>query len=174
MFPFCLLPLTYTGLEQRVNQREDKSFEAGSQEAFHQLEERNAIYIYSCIRLSRVSQVALVVKKLLVNEGDIRDMGLGRCPGEGNGNPLQYSCLENPMDRGAWRATEYRVAMSQTRLKWLSRHTQTKQDFLPALWEVLGTQQWIKQMYYLPWGSLQSSESKFLEKRKVNIKKYHI
>ena len=117
ILPFCLLPLTYTGLEQRVNQREDKSFEAGSQEAFHQLEERNAIYIYSCIRLSRVSQVALVVKNLLVNEGNIRDLGLGRCPGEGNGNSLQYSCLENPMDRGAWRATDYRVAMSRTRLK---------------------------------------------------------
>ena len=36
--------------------------------------------------------------------------GSGRSPGEGNGNPLQYSCLENPMDRGAWRATVYRVA----------------------------------------------------------------
>ena len=43
--------------------------------------------------------------------------GLGRSPGEGNGNPLQYSCLENPMDRGAWRATVHRVAKSWTRLK---------------------------------------------------------
>ena len=42
--------------------------------------------------------------------------GLGRCPGEGNGNPLQYSCLENPMDRGAWGATVHRVAKSRTRL----------------------------------------------------------
>ena len=42
--------------------------------------------------------------------------GLARYPGEGNGNPLQYSCLENPMDRGAWRATVHRVAKSQTRL----------------------------------------------------------
>ena len=42
--------------------------------------------------------------------------GLARSPGEGNGNPLQYSCLENPMDRGAWRATVHRVAKSQTRL----------------------------------------------------------
>ena len=51
-------------------------------------------------------QVALVVKNLLANAGDIRDTGSipgpGRSPGEGNGNPLQYSCLENPMDRGAW------------------------------------------------------------------------
>ena len=43
--------------------------------------------------------------------------GLGRSPGGGHGNPLQYSCLENPMDRGAWRATVHRVAKSQTQLK---------------------------------------------------------
>ena len=43
--------------------------------------------------------------------------GLGRSPGGGRGNPLQSSCLENPMDRGAWRATVHRVAQSQTRLK---------------------------------------------------------
>ena len=42
--------------------------------------------------------------------------GSGRCPGEGNGNPLQYSCLENSMDRGAWQATVHGVAKSQTRL----------------------------------------------------------
>ena len=51
--------------------------------------------------------VALVVKNLPANAGDIRDMsstpGLGRSPGEGNGNPLLYSCLENPMEGGAWR-----------------------------------------------------------------------
>ena len=45
---------------------------------------------------------------------------LGRSPGEEHGNPLQCSCLENPMDRGAWRATVYRVAQSQIRLKWHS------------------------------------------------------
>ena len=52
--------------------------------------------------------VVLLIKKLAANSGDIRDVGsipgLGRCPGEGHGNPLQYSCLENPMDRGAWQA----------------------------------------------------------------------
>ena len=48
--------------------------------------------------------------------------GFGRSPGEGNGNPLQYSCLENSMDRGVWRATVCRVIKSQTRLKWLSTH----------------------------------------------------
>ena len=46
------------------------------------------------------------------NAGDLGIPGLGRCPGEGNGNPLQYSCLENPMDRGAWQATVHRVAKS--------------------------------------------------------------
>jgi len=66
------------------------------------------------------SQVALVVKNLPSNAGDVRDMGsipgLGRSPGGGNGNPLQYSCLENPMDRGAWQATVHGIAKSQTQL----------------------------------------------------------
>ena len=73
------------------------------------------------------SQVVLVVKNLPANAGDIRDMssipGLGRSPGEGHGNPLQYSCLENPMDRGAWGTTVHGVTKSQTRLKQLSMHT---------------------------------------------------
>ena len=51
------------------------------------------------------------------NEGDPGSIpGLGRSPGEGNGNPLQYSCLENPMDGGAWLATVHGVAKSWTRL----------------------------------------------------------
>ena len=53
-------------------------------------------------------QVALVVKNLPVKVGDIRDRGsipgLGRSPGGGPGSPLQYSCLENPTDRGPWQA----------------------------------------------------------------------
>ena len=52
---------------------------------------------------------------------DIRDTrsnpGLGRSPGEGHDNPLQYSCLENPIDKGAWRDTAHRVPNSQTQLK---------------------------------------------------------
>ena len=67
------------------------------------------------------SQVALVVKNLPGNAGDTRDVGFipgsARSPGRGNGNPLQYSCLENPMDRGAWWATVHGVAKSQTGLK---------------------------------------------------------
>ena len=55
-----------------------------------------------------IFQEALVIENLPANAGDVRDMGLipgsGISPGRGNGNPLQYSCLENPIDRGAWRA----------------------------------------------------------------------
>ena len=54
-----------------------------------------------------------MVKNLPANAGDIRDLGSipgsGRSPGGGHGNPLQYSCLENSMDRGAWQATVHRV-----------------------------------------------------------------
>ena len=74
---------------------------------------------------ARASQVALVVKKkkkkkknLPGNAGDIRDLASiprsGRSPGRNNGNPLQYSCLKSPMDRGAWWATLHRVAESDT------------------------------------------------------------
>ena len=61
---------------------------------------------------------ALVVKNLSANVGDIRDAGSipgsGRPPGGGNGNPLQYSCLENPMHRGVWQAAVHGVAQSWT------------------------------------------------------------
>ena len=51
-----------------------------------------------------------MVKNLPANAGDVGSIsGLGRSPGEGNGNPLQYFCLGNPMDRGAWRAIVHRV-----------------------------------------------------------------
>ena len=72
---------------------------------------------------------------------------LGRSPGEGHGNPLQYSCLENPMDRGAWWATVHGVTKSQTRLKRLSVQVHTKtyacvtgKNGGGALGEVLGTE----------------------------------
>ena len=68
-----------------------------------------------------------MVKNPCDNAGAIRDIGsipgLGRSPGGGQGNPLQYSCLENPMDRGAQRATVHGVAKSQTQLKQLSTHS---------------------------------------------------
>ena len=64
------------------------------------------------------SQEMLLVKNLPANARDVRDagliLGLGRSPGGRHGNPLQYSCLENPMDRGAWWATINGVAKRQT------------------------------------------------------------
>ena len=80
----------------------------------------------------RASQMALVVKNPPANAGDIRDAGLipvwGRSPGGGHGNPLQYSCLENPMDRGAWWATVHRVAKNWSwrrllRVPWTARRS---------------------------------------------------
>ena len=68
-----------------------------------------------------------VIKNLPANKRDLRDegsiLGWGRSPGEGHGNPLQYSCLENPMDRGAWQATVHGVAKNCTWLKRLNTHT---------------------------------------------------
>ena len=62
----------------------------------------------------------LVLKNPTANAGDIRDtgsiLGSGRSPGEGNDNPLQYSYLENTMDRGPWRATVHEVSKSWTQL----------------------------------------------------------
>ena len=67
-------------------------------------------------KVRRASKVVLVVKNPPATAGDIKDAGLipgsGRSPGEGLGNPLQYSCLKNPMDRGAWWATVHRVTKS--------------------------------------------------------------
>ena len=72
----------------------------------------------------RASQVARVVKNLPANTGDERDVGLipglGRSPGERNGNLFQYSCLENPMDRGVWWATVLEITKSWI---WLKRHS---------------------------------------------------
>ena len=71
--------------------------------------------------------MALMVKNLPASAEDARDVGsipgLGRSPEGGHGTPLQYSCLENPTDRGAWWTAVHGVAKSQTRLKRLSMHT---------------------------------------------------
>ena len=77
---------------------------------------------HACMQASFSSafQVAPVVKNPPANAGDVRDAGSnpgsGRSPGGEHGNLPHYSCLENPMDRGAWRATVHEVAKSQTRL----------------------------------------------------------
>ena len=97
------------------------------------------------------SQVALVVKNTLDNAEDIRDaesiLAVGKSPGEENGNSLQYSCLENSMDRGAWQATVHGVTKSQTRLKQpsthifyskhkISTHIFTNEQFLTYCWKI--------------------------------------
>ena len=73
---------------------------------------------YTSLFHKRAFQVVLVVKNLPARAGDLRDMGsvleLGRSSGEGHGNPLQYSCLEDPTDREAWQATVRRVSESDT------------------------------------------------------------
>ena len=72
-------------------------------------------------RILSIVGVVLMVKNLPANAGDIRDAGSipgsGRPPGGQHDNPLQYSCLENPTDRGVWQAMVHRVAKSRTQLK---------------------------------------------------------
>ena len=92
------------------------------------------------VYLCWASQVPLLVKSPPANAGDVRDEGLipgwGRSLGGGLGNPLQYSCLENPMDRGAWQAAVHRVTKSQTRLTQLSMHTCYLEKGLRTAWAV--------------------------------------
>ena len=80
----------------------------------------NLIFTFLCNGVNVELPLWLSGKESARHAGDIRGMGsilgLGRLPGGGHGNPLQCSCRENPMDRGAWRATVRRVANSQTRL----------------------------------------------------------
>ena len=83
-------------------------------------------------------QVVLVVKNPLASAEDIRNMGSipgsGRSPGAGHGNPLQYSCPKNPMDRGAWQATVHGVTKSRTHLNQLSMYTQRTRAAFFKLW----------------------------------------
>ena len=72
-------------------------------------------YLISNKQIAGASHLALVVKNPPANEGEADLIpGLGRSPGGGNANPLQYSCLENSMGRGAWWATVHGVTKSQT------------------------------------------------------------
>ena len=74
-----------------------------------------------------MSQVALVLKNLSANAGGVRDAGLvpgwGRFPGGGDGHPFPYSCLETPIDRGAWQSMAHSVTKSLTPLFQLSMHS---------------------------------------------------
>ena len=105
-------------------------------------------HILQCL----ASQIALVVKNPLANAGDARDAGSiagwGISSGGRNGNPLQYSCQENPMDRGAWQATVHRIAKSQTRLKLVTMHYYTVPGTLlfhskRYLWILITLFEWI-------------------------------
>ena len=82
-----------------------------------------------------------MVKNLPADAGDIRDVdsisGWRKSPGGGHGNPLQYSCLENPMDTGVWWATVHGVTKSRTRLKRQHAHTLTLFLFQLAAWAVV-------------------------------------
>ena len=94
----------------------------------------NTSYMQICLRGKILTslryvwgfQGGLAVKNPPPNSGEVRDAGLipgsGRSPGGGHGNPLQYSCLENPKDRGTWQITVHRAAKSETLLKRLSMH----------------------------------------------------
>ena len=83
-----------------------------------------------CVKLLPGIKVALVIKKLPASAGDVRDVGSvpgsGRSPAGGHCDALQYSWLENPIDRGARRATVCRITQSWTWPKWLSKHAQIR------------------------------------------------
>ena len=99
-------------------------------------------------------------------------LGLGKCSGGGNGNPLQYSCLGNPMDRWAWRVTLHGDTKIQT---WSSRHTTTTTSKYPETWSIillslllLQFSSWNKDylLFLLMWVSTPSSCSQKAETRK--------
>ena len=76
-----------------------------------------AIYCLTLLEAQVTGSIGPFGKESVCNAGDPGSIpGSGRSPGEGNGNPLEYSCLENPMDREAWRATVHWVAKSWTQL----------------------------------------------------------
>ena len=91
---------------------------------------RGKLPLMQFTQIDGASHMALVVKNLPANAGEARDLGLipgsGRFPGGGHSNPLQYSCLENSMDSGAWQATIHRVTQSRTQLKQLSTQAPRK------------------------------------------------
>ena len=95
---------------------------------------RHLVYLSAVTQCAGDSQV---VKNLPANSGDTRDAGsipgLGRSPGGGNGNPPQYSCLKNSMDRGAWLVTVHEIAEWDTTER-LSTHTSTQCTEGPRLW----------------------------------------
>ena len=103
------------------------SHHCGSKVIFHLLPELLALFSpfhnWLSVLLPKGLPWWLSGKESTCKVGDVGSIpGLGRAPGGGNGNPVQHSCLENPLDRGAWWATVYKVAKSWSRLKQLSTH----------------------------------------------------
>ena len=98
------------------------------------------------------------------------------CIGEGNGNPLQYSCLENPRDSRAWWAAVYGVAQSRSWLKWLSSSSSISDEHR---WKLLSkvlaswVQQYIKRIHYSPWSSIPMMKKWFNTWKSINGT-YHI
>ena len=105
------------------------------------------VFFWSYVSFFWASQVTLVVKNSPANTGDIRDvslfLGSGRSPEGGHDKPLQYSCLENSIDRGAWWATGHGVAQSQTWLKWLKTHAYAQLLQVKLAWEILQIKHWV-------------------------------
>ena len=95
----------------RVIDNEDKGYITIWQKLYFKNCNKVSYFYYNVLLWIWTSKVVLEVKNRPVNAGDRRDVGsihgLGRSPGGGNGNPLQYSCLENPMDRGVWQAADH-------------------------------------------------------------------
>ena len=120
--PTCAMCLVVLALSRSKVLRADRKDQAESHEDHNK---GFLVFNWHIIALG-ASQAALVVKNPAAYAEDIRDVGSipgsGRSAGGGRGNPLQYSCLENPMDREAWRATVCGVTKSQTQLKKLSMH----------------------------------------------------
>ena len=90
--------------------------------------------------------MVLVVKNLLTIAGGVLIPGSGRCSGEGHDHPLQYSCLEHLMDRGAWWATVHRITKSQIQLKRLSMHSMTLEVPLKSYSQPCGIR-WLMRKY---------------------------
>ena len=115
------------------------------------------------------SQVALVVKTLYPNHHQCRrckrcgfKLWVGRFPGGGHGNLLQYSWLENSMDKEAWQATVHMSVKSWTWLKWLSRHTYILYISSPQNFWHQGAVLWKKIFPWLRWGDLFGDDSNTL------------
>ena len=122
-------PLHYSCLK---NHHGETNLQSGLQSMGLQRVEHNWDHTQHIYTQIGASQVTLVVKNISVNVGDIREAGsipgTGRSPGIGHVNPLQYCCLENPIDRGAWEATVHRITQSQSWLEQLSMHEYTERE----------------------------------------------